>query len=239
VSSSVVTRPQPAHRERLKSIARRVMQYHLPVRGVTRIGYAALYRAHVGGRELLAWSLRFLWYEPLFRSQCEAIGDRFSMEQLPYIVGRGSLSIGDDVRLSGKPSFAFSSRHCADPLLTIGQGTFLGHQSAITVGRAVKIGSHCLVAGGVRISDFDGHPTGAAERRAGETCASDDVLPVGIGNDVWIGHGAMILKGVQIGDRAIIGARSVVTKDVPADTIVAGNPARIVKTLVELNRGET
>ena len=52
-----------------------------------------------------------------------------------------------------------------------------------------------------------------------------------IGDDVWIGGGSLILKGVSIGDRAIIAARSVVTKDVPADTVVAGNPARIVKQL--------
>ena len=53
-----------------------------------------------------------------------------------------------------------------------------------------------------------------------------------IGDDVWIGNcGALILKGVTIGDRAIVAARSVVTKDVPPDCVVAGNPARVVKQL--------
>ena len=72
----------------------------------------------------------------------------------------------------------------------------------------------------------------ADERRSGVTFTADNVLPVTIGNDVWIGHGAVILKGVRIGDRSVVGARAVVTRDVPADTVVAGNPARVVKSLI-------
>jgi maltose O-acetyltransferase len=57
------------------------------------------------------------------------------------------------------------------------------------------------------------------------------VRPVRIGDDVWIGTGAVILKGVTIGARAIVGAGAVVNRDVPPDVIVAGNPARVVKNL--------
>ena len=219
-------------RDRIKSILRWALQCHLPVTAINRPLFSALYRLHVIARESLGWGLRFLWYEPLFRSQCDRVGQRFCMEQLPYIVGTGCISIGDDVCLSGKSSLAFSSRHTDSPTLSIGSGTFIGHACAITVGRSVTIGCHALIAGGVRISDFDGHPIDAADRRSGKTTPSDAVLPVTIGDDVWIGHGALILKGVQVGDRAIIGARSIVTKDVAADTIVAGNPARVVKSLV-------
>jgi acetyltransferase-like isoleucine patch superfamily enzyme len=104
------------------------------------------------------------------------------------------------------------------------------------VGNAVQIGCHCLIAGGVRISDFDGHSIDAGERRNGLPAPIESVKQVTVGNDVWIGHGAIILKGVTIGDRAIIGARAVVTKDVQADTVVAGNPARVVKSL-SISRG--
>ncbi|TWT82760.1 Galactoside O-acetyltransferase [Planctomycetes bacterium CA13] len=220
-----------ALRDPLKLVVRRLLQFHLPVGPLTKPLFAGLYRLHVGVREALQWSLRFVWYEPLFRSQCHSIGDRFRMEQLPYIAGRGKISIGSDVYLSGKSSFAISKRHCSEPILSIGNHSFLGHNCAITVGRAVTIGNHCLIAGGVRISDFDGHPIDAVNRRNGETTPSASVLAVTIGNDVWIGHGAIILKGVHIGDRTIIGARSVVTKSVAPDTIVAGNPARVIKTL--------
>ncbi|QEG02193.1 Maltose O-acetyltransferase [Stieleria maiorica] len=218
-------------REQLKTVARWLLQCHLPVTNVNRPVVAGLYRLHVAARESIAWATRFFWYEPLFRGQCETVGQRFRMEQLPYLVGRGTLSIGDDVRLSGKSSFAFSSRHVASPELTIGSGTFIGHNCAFVIGREIRIGNHCLIAGGVRVSDFDGHPINAVDRRNGLTTPSSEVAAVSIGHDVWIGHGAMVLKGVRIGDRAIVGARSVVTKDVPDDTIVAGNPARVVKSL--------
>ncbi len=218
-------------RETLRTIARRALQCHLPVGTLTRPLFAVLYRLHVTVRESFAWAIRFLWYEPLFRSQCQSVGKRFSMEQLPYLLGRGIITIGDDVSLSGKSSLAFSSRHTDSPSLSIGNGTFIGHNGAITVGRRVTIGNHVLIAGGVRISDFDGHPIDAEDRRNGQTTPSDSVFPVTIGDDVWIGHGALLLKGVHIGNRAIIGARSVVTKDVAADTIVAGNPAKLVKSL--------
>ncbi len=71
------------------------------------------------------------------------------------------------------------------------------------------------------------HPVDAETRRRGLEYA----LPISIGHDAWIGGGAIILPGVTIGDRAVVGAGSVVTRDVPADAIVAGNPARAVRDL--------
>jgi maltose O-acetyltransferase len=57
--------------------------------------------------------------------------------------------------------------------------------------------------------------------------------PISIGDDVWLGGGAIVLPGVTIGDRAVVGAGSVVTRDVPADVVVAGNPARVIRSLEE------
>src|SRR5207247_2133879 len=93
-------------------------------------------------------------------------------------------------------------------------------------------GRHCLLAAGVRVFDFDGHPLDADRRRRGEPAPADAIRPVTIGDDVWIGTAAMILKGVTIGDRAVIAAGAVVARDVPADVVVAGNPAQVVKRLV-------
>jgi len=108
-------------------------------------------------------------------------------------------------------------------------GTFIGHLSDLRVSRSIRIGSHCLIAGGVSIADYDGHPLDAAQRRGEATLPAADVRSVKIGDDVWIGQGAVILKGVEIGDRAIVGAHAVVIRDVPADAIVAGNPARLIR----------
>lgn len=227
-----------ATRDAAKRLAKRAQQVHIPVGSHGRHLFSALYYLHVSARTSALWAARFCWFEPLFRSQCQAVGRRFRMEQLPYLVGQGEIVIGDDVRLSGKPNIIFSSRHCTRPSLSIADGTFLGHNCTLTIASRLDIGRHCLIASGVRVTDFDGHPIDAAQRRKGGFVTADRVLPVAIGDDVWIGNGATILKGVTLGDRSIIGTRSVVTHSVPADCIAVGNPARIVKRLSPLSSDE-
>lgn len=226
------------HRNLCESAKRAVkwlLQCHLPVGPINRPLAAALYWTHVTGRVAMACMLRFFWYEPLFRSQCNTVGSRFRMERLPYLVGLGQIDLGDDVQLSGKSSLVFSARHISRPSFSVGSGTFIGHDCAFAIAKRIRIGSHCLIAGGVRIADFDGHSLDAGERRSGASLGDDPFHEVIIGDDVWIGRGAMILKGVRIGDRAVIGASSVVVRDVPPDTVVAGNPARTVKSLRSAN----
>jgi acetyltransferase-like isoleucine patch superfamily enzyme len=216
---------------RLKWLARQILHFHLPVFWLTRPFFALLYLLHVAGREGLAAALRFFWYEPLFRSQCVRVGESFRMEQLPYIHGSGKIVLGSHVVFGGKPEFIFGNRGPSTPELIVGDHTFLGHAVSIATSASVTIGKHCLIAGGVQISDYDGHPLNADRRRAGEPTPEENIRPVVIGDDVWIGSGALILKGVRIGDRSVIGAGAVVAKDVPADVVVAGNPARVVKQL--------
>ena len=216
----------------LKWAARGVLQFHIPVLPTTKPVFRILYTLHVMGRESWRWVLRFFWFEPLFRSQCESVGERFQMEFLPYMSGHGSIRIGARVRLSGKSNFIFCNRVYERPELVFGDDSFLGHNCAIRVAQKVTIGKNCLIAAGVKMQDYDGHPIDAGQRREGQPPPSDGVKPIIIGNDVWIGNGALILKGITIGDRAIVGAESVVTKNVPSDVVVAGNPARVVKHLI-------
>jgi acetyltransferase-like isoleucine patch superfamily enzyme len=215
----------------LKGLARRVLSFHIPVFWLTRPIFAFFYLVHVSCREGFAALVRFFWYEPLFRSQCASVGEAFRMEQMPYLHGSGRIVLGDHVCFGGKPTFIFGNRGDKHPELVVGDHTFLGHLCSFSVSASVRIGRHCLLAGGVRVSDYDGHPVDAVRRRAGDPTPPDGIRPVVIGDDVWIGEGAMILKGVHIGDRAIVGAGAVVTRDVPPDTVVAGNPARVVKQL--------
>lgn len=90
----------------------------------------------------------------------------------------------------------------------------------------IRIGARTLFAPNVQLYTA-GHPL-SAEQRAEEL---EFGKPITIGKDCWLGGSAIVLPGVTIGDRVVVGAGAVVTKDVPSDCVVAGNPARIVKSL--------
>lgn len=100
----------------------------------------------------------------------------------------------------------------------------------------ITIGERVLIAPDVKIYTAN-HPIRAKERYydigGGNAYISTSSKPVEIGDDVWIGGGAIILPGVTIGSNVIVGAGSVVTKDVPNNVVVAGNPAKIIKRLEE------
>jgi len=89
----------------------------------------------------------------------------------------------------------------------------------------IVIGESCMIAQGVSISDADWHDVYDRSIPIGQTAA------ISIGNNVWIGDGAIICKGLKIGANSVIGAGAVVVKDIPPDVIAAGNPATVVKRL--------
>jgi acetyltransferase-like isoleucine patch superfamily enzyme len=108
--------------------------------------------------------------------------------------------------------------------LDVGDFTFIGRGCEIDVSQSVTIGAHSLLAPNVFITDHThNHERGRLLDEQGIRSR-----PVTIGNDVWIGTGAVILAGVHVGDGAIVGAGAVVTRDVAANTIVAGIPARVM-----------
>jgi maltose O-acetyltransferase len=102
-----------------------------------------------------------------------------------------------------------------------GEKVYLNFNCVLLDVMPIRIGSNTVFGPNVQIYTAT-HPVDALERRKGPEFAK----PITIGDDCWIGGGAIISPGVTIGDRCIVGAGSVVTKDVPADTIVVGNPAK-------------
>ena len=106
--------------------------------------------------------------------------------------------------------------------ISVGRNTFMNFNCVILDVLPVRIGDDCQVGPNVQIYAAD-HPLDPEVRRTG----LESGRPVTIGNNVWIGGGAIILPGVTIGDDAVVGAGSVVTRDVPAGAVVVGNPARI------------
>lgn len=129
----------------------------------------------------------------------------------------------------------------------VGDGTSIGCfveiQKNATVGARCKISSHAFICEGVTIEDevFIGHhacftndllPRACRADGALQTEADWQIVPTHVGRRASVGSGATILAGITIGEGAIVGAGAVVTKDVPPRTIVAGNPAHVVRTLL-------
>lgn len=110
-----------------------------------------------------------------------------------------------------------------DAKLTLGHNSYM-NQSLIQCANNISIGDDCAIAGDVLIQDTDFHPT--FDEFGNPRPVSK---PIVIGNHVWICAHSIILKGVHIGDGAIIAAGAIVTKDVPAHCMVAGNPAVVKK----------
>ena len=146
-------------------------------------------------------------------------------------------------RISIGDNFYFSSGDAVNPMtsnlqgavyvepgaeLTIGNNVGMsstrmwGHDS-VTIGNNVKIGA-CVL-----ITDTDAHPLDYLARRTSNEGTKS--APIIIEDDVWVGAHSIILKGVTIGVRSIIGAGSVVTKSIPFDCVAAGNPCKVIKNL--------
>ena len=141
--------------------------------------------------------------------------------------GCGEVLLGEGVSLSGTlvpiELVTYTSGR-----IEIGNHTFVNYGSSIAARSSVKIGSHCLLGHYTFVMDNDQHDV----IRHTELPRSEPVI---IEDHVWIGSKAVILPGVRIGSRAVIGAGSIVTKDIPPRCVAAGNPARVLRYLRELD----
>jgi acetyltransferase-like isoleucine patch superfamily enzyme len=115
---------------------------------------------------------------------------------------------------------------CHEGEVVIGDKTVLGQECTISAYQHVRIGEQCVIADRAMFIDFD-HGIIEVERpiRVQGIYKRD----VDVGSNVWIGYGACILRGVKVGDNSVIGTNSVVTSDVPANSVVGGIPARILR----------
>jgi acetyltransferase-like isoleucine patch superfamily enzyme len=147
-----------------------------------------------------------------------------------------ALRFGNHVSLYAGCSFALGANGSA----VVGDFTLL-NGALIMAEERIEIGSHCLISWNVGIADSDFHPLEPAQRLIDAHALAPfykdrpsrpklETRPVRIADNVWIGMNAIILKGVTIGENSVVAAGAVVVKSVPANTIVAGNPAVAVKT---------
>jgi acetyltransferase-like isoleucine patch superfamily enzyme len=149
----------------------------------------------------------------------------------------GAVVFGNHVSVYGGCSFSIG----LNGKCTVGDFTLL-NGALVMAEERIEIGSHCLISWNVGIADSDFHPLSPAQRIIDAHALAPffkdrparpplRTAPVIISDNVWIGMNAVILKGVTIGENSVVAAGAVVTKSVPPNVVVAGNPAVITKQL--------
>jgi acetyltransferase-like isoleucine patch superfamily enzyme len=156
-------------------------------------------------------------------------GRRLKLDGLAFIGPKVVLQIGRnaEVRLGRWSWLGHGTKiRCHEGVVEIGAKTVLGQECTISAYQHISIGRECVVADRVMLIDFD-HGMVEVERpiRLQGIYKRD----VRVGHNVWIGYGACILRGVTVGDNAVIGTGAVVTQDVPANAVVGGVPARVIR----------
>ena len=183
------------------------------------------------------WGVRKNSYYTLWISkQFEHFGNNSGIKKPMYLSGGKYISIGDnfhcDHRLRLDAIDAYKNQ-VFSPSIVIGNNVTIQKDCHIGAIDKIVIGNNVLMGSKIFISD---HSHGDTSVSAVTLPPVDRPLvskgPVYIGNNVWIGEGAVILSGVTIGENSIIGANTVVTKSVPKNSVVAGNPAKIIKQLM-------
>jgi acetyltransferase-like isoleucine patch superfamily enzyme len=171
---------------------------------------------------------RLLW-RYLWRRSLTTAGRRWRTAGMLFL-GRGlELEIGRKGRVDfGRFVWIGDGTkiRCHEGRVEIGDKTVIGQECTISAYQRVRIGEQCVIADRAMFIDFD-HGVVEVERPIrSQGIYKRDVV---VGSNVWIGYGACILRGVHVGDNSIVGTNSVVTKDIPANAIVAGIPAKIIR----------
>ena len=191
----------------------------------------------------LFWELRKLqrnrWNKRAVR-QAEQAGGALNYSQPPTLDCPLRCDGAGDVRLDGKVSLGYKKApmlgdgeiviqaRTQESKVFIGAGTTTSNNISIVGCSKISIGKGCQIGDLVAIYDCDFHEISPETRNdsVGES------LPVEIGNNVWLGSRVMVLKGVKIGDNSVIAAGSIVTKSIPANSLAAGIPARVIRNIL-------
>ena len=166
--------------------------------------------------------VRWAWLKLRWGRRLQTDGVCFVCSGVKFEIGRGAVLklgrwcwIGNDSKI-----------RVHEGEVSIGAKTVMGQECTISAFQHVAIGRECVIADRVMLIDFD---HGVVETERPIRLQGIYKRDVRVGHNCWIGYGACILRGVTVGDNAIIGTSSVVTKDVPDNAVVAGAPARVLR----------
>jgi acetyltransferase-like isoleucine patch superfamily enzyme len=167
---------------------------------------------------------RYLWRRLLTRAGRRWVSDG------PFFLGKGlelKIEPRGEIRFGRFVWIGDGTKiRCHEGAVEIGEKTVMGQECTISAYQHVRIGEQCVIADRAMFIDFD-HGVVEVERPIRQQGIYK--RDVEVGNNVWIGYGACVLRGVSVGDNSVIGTNAVVTKDVPANAVVAGIPARIIR----------
>jgi acetyltransferase-like isoleucine patch superfamily enzyme len=175
-------------------------------------------------RQARIWKYRAL-------SDCARVSGSPVVLQPVLLLGKGAISFGREVEFGWPTSMQFYSGYChveastPEAKIEFADGVQVNNNAFIkSEGPGIRIGANALIGSCVEILDSDFHELHPERRRGGKP----QMGAVELEENVFVGDGAKILKGVRIGAHSVIGAGSVVTKSIPAGVIAAGNPARVI-----------
>lgn len=172
-------------------------------------------------RRRLTSPVAFAWRRLWLYAQGVDFGRNLIVESTAAVDGRGRVSLGHDVWLGrGVYIHVWPGGH-----LEIGDNTYVGRGTIILCFESVRIGAHCMIAPYTHITDVN-HGMAADCPMRGQPLAGS---PVEIGRDVWFGAGCSVLPGARVGEGCVVGARAVVSRDLPPFAIAVGAPARPIK----------
>ncbi|NND66573.1 MAG: acyltransferase [Halioglobus sp.] len=173
--------------------------------------------------------LRDAYVDYFLRPECEYLGPYANIMKPWYVhISGNNISIGRNFTAIGEPGnrveIGVWGRAPGEGRIQIGDGSLMSPGSRMSASDEIVVGKGVMLANGAYITDSDWHTIY-------DRMVRTDPAPVHIGDNVWLGDGSTVLKGVTVGENSVIAARSVVTRDVPANVVVAGNPAKVVKEL--------
>lgn len=179
---------------------------------------------------------RVVYYEPMFKSQCEYVGSNFCMEYAgngsTTIVGNLKVSIGDNVTIFDNTIFV-GLKVKDNPTLTVGENTYLGPAVRFFVGDNISIGRNCMIVSRL-VTDNPGHSVNNVMERlkhSGGSPEEGSLRPVTIGDFCFLPMETIVYPGVTIGDGVVAKIGTHINRDVPPFCQVAGNPMVITKKL--------
>jgi acetyltransferase-like isoleucine patch superfamily enzyme len=193
--------------------------------------------------ELRLWAQKWRWYErnslPWNRARIHwELMRREAFARWPLhgnvleALQQDRLRIGANVLL--EPNVWLTAPDAAR--IQIGAGTFLNQGVMVASLQLVQIGEHCMFANGCFVTDADHRFDDLEQPITWQGFTTKG--PTRVGDNVWCGANVVVTSGVTIGERSVIGANSVVTRDIPAFSIAAGAPARVLRTHADASRGD-